>query len=213
MMQSDSTSKFLVRAPQALHQALVRAAELRGVSANSLSVSILSTGLGLDISPSRSPGRLLQVGAKSGLIAELSDYITNSLVPAFGASLVGAVLFGSAARGAMRCSSDIDLLIILSRDGELDRDSYSCVPQIAINGHMVSPLLVKMIDQVEDIRSVWLEVALDGLVLFDTDLKVATLLARIRGEIANGCFRRQQVYGMPYWINARSNTIKTKGTA
>ena len=49
----------------------------------------------------------------------------NELQELFADSLLGIVLFGSAARGESRESSDIDLLIVLGRDRALSRNLYS----------------------------------------------------------------------------------------
>jgi len=52
----------------------------------------------------------------------------------------------------------------------------------------------------QELRTVWLEAALDGLVLYDPALAVARLFGFIRNEIAQGKISRQFSYGIPYWV-------------
>ena len=144
------------------------------------------------------------------LLAELNRVVVEDLKVIFGRSLMGVVLFGSAARGSMRVGSDIDLLIVLSPETTLDRDIYDKFPGASIDGHEVSPLFVSFPLPGQELRSVWLEAAVDGIVLFDDDLALTRLFSRIRTKIVEGKVRRCLAYGVPYWVNEECDTRSTK---
>jgi hypothetical protein len=46
---------------------------------------------------------------------------------------------------------------------------------------------------------VWGEVAIDGVILFDRDLRLSSCLNRVRRDIAAGRIVRRLAHGQPYW--------------
>jgi hypothetical protein len=49
---------------------------------------------------------------------------------------------------------------------------------------------------------VWLEAALDGIVVLDRDGRIARHLGRVRRDIATGVRVRRRAHGQPYWTVA-----------
>jgi len=117
-----------------------------------------------------------------------------------GGDIDGLVLFGSLARGQETASSDVDLLIILNRSVALDRDVYSRWQFDRFAGREIAPLFVHLPAEGERAGGLWLEVALDGIVLFDRDLRVTRFLSRVRNLVAGGQVRRMVTHGHPYWV-------------
>ncbi len=56
--------------------------------------------------------------------ASLLDQLTQAALKAFGSDLVSLVLFGSAAEGRLRASSDINLLLVLERFDAVEVDAF-----------------------------------------------------------------------------------------
>jgi len=160
---------------------------------NSLCQEILETHL--------APAKWPVMGRKedAGLIARLREFL--------GESLVGVVLFGSAARGASRRESDVDLLIVLDPNQEVSRKLYSKWDE-RITEEALSPHFVRLPENPEAAGSVWLEASVDGIILQDTDGRISRFLAGIRRLIAEGQRSRRSAYGMPYWVKARVKAPK-----
>ena len=49
--------------------------------------------------------------------------------------------------------------------------------------------------------SLWGEIALDGIVLFDDDFRVARHLNRVRQDIMSGLIIRKVAHGQSYWVH------------
>jgi len=49
--------------------------------------------------------------------------------------------------------------------------------------------------------SLWGEIALDGIVLFDHDFRVAKHLNRVRQDIMSGLIIRKVAHGQSYWVH------------
>jgi predicted nucleotidyltransferase len=119
----------------------------------------------------------------------------------FGDRLVGAVAFGSWARGTATDASDVDVLVILERDVPLTRDLYRAWDEdpVAWDGRRVEPHFVHLPDPDETTAGLWAEVAVDGVVLFELGLRVSGRLGGVRRDIAAGRIVRRLVHGQPYW--------------
>ena len=124
----------------------------------------------------------------------------------FADTLEGVVLFGSYARGTALPSSDIDILLVLSASVPIDRDLYERWRPLRLAGREVSPLIVSLPGSSEDVRGIWLEIAIDGIVLFDRTLAVSRRLAAVRESIAAGRLKRMMTHGHPYWVPAHDGT-------
>ena len=196
-MRKDK-STLIIRTPEALHRKLKRSAQQLGVSLNQFCVSLLtqpaidtkSTGHALEAAP----GPFILDGAS---LKPLVETVTAS----FGDLLSGIVLFGSTARGEAREDSDIDLAIILNAAAPLDRDIYERWRREIPRQQSVEPLFLRLPDAADEIRGVWFELAIDGIVLFDARFEVSRYLSHIRRFISSGGARRMSTYGIPYWVH------------
>jgi predicted nucleotidyltransferase len=125
------------------------------------------------------------------------------------------VLFGSMAKGIETDTSDCDLLLVLSSDSSISRSLYKkwdeeVLDKITLTmskGREISPHFVRFTNNFEDIHSLWLEVAISGIVLWSHDLETELLLQKIRLAIANGRFVRKTTHGQPYWIRNEKDII------
>lgn len=189
-MKAES-SAIIVRLPAELHRRLKRMSAEAGLSLNQTCVRLLQGD-----SPSSGIAPFARIEA-----AELGlNSLVQEVLAQYPSAIDGIVLFGSAARGVLTARSDIDLLIVLAEGEVLDRDRYAEWRWNTFAGREVSPLLVQLPDARAEVRGVWLEIALDGIVLFDRTLAVSRYLAQVRGLIAAGAFKRESAHGHPYWV-------------
>ena len=133
---------------------------------------------------------------------------------AYGRALEGVILFGSAARGRLWESSDIDLLIVVSPKTPVARQLYRTWDDRLARGFQLLPRpiaaqFVALPEQVGQAGGIWFEAALEGVVLADPQLRLSRLIALLRQEILAGRVVRKLVHGQPYWLTPRS----TKGQA
>jgi len=176
---SKYSGKFLLRVPPRLHRALAERADRAGTSLNRLCIDLLSTGV-----DSRDP--------ESSLFAKLRG--------CFGPSLRAIVLFGSHARGSAMDTSDTDVLLVFAPETEISRalyrkweDSPDAEGSPDLSLHCVTPA------DPERAGGLWLEVALDGIVLWDADGATSRLLAALKRRIAEGRYVREKSHGHGYW--------------
>jgi hypothetical protein len=173
------SGKFLLRLPPALHEALADRAERAATSLNQVCIDLLSTAL--DTPRPEEP-----------LLARLRDR--------FGTALRAIVLFGSRARGTAMDTSDTDLLLVFAPGTEISRALYRKwegspeamdSPDVAL--HCVTPA------DPERAGGLWLEMALDGIVLWDADGTTSRLLTNLKRRIAEGRYVREKSHGHGYW--------------
>lgn len=188
---SPASGRFVLRLPRELHSRLKQAARESGKSLNQLCVELLSAKL------DGAPAVALPTGE------EVCGINVSELAEKWKYPVAGIVLFGSAARRESWDTSDVDLLIVLDRGVPLTRDLYDQWERVAAPaaaGRTVSPMLAVLPDEPEDAGGLWYEVALDGIVLWDADLKVSRFLAKLRRRIVEGTIVRRYSHGQPYWI-------------
>jgi predicted nucleotidyltransferase len=119
---------------------------------------------------------------------------------AFADDLWGMVLFGSQARGEARSGSDCDVFVIISNlpAGPFERAKYiseRLAPWIGAN------LVTRTKDEFErGFPSLYLDLALDGVILYDRDGYTERKLAKIR-ELTEeaGLVREKRPYGLVWW--------------
>jgi len=185
-MGQKPSGKFVLRLPSDLHGALKDLAARKGVSLNELCVQAVESHVaGMQRDTSR------QWNERPPMFRILKEML--------GQSLLGVVLFGSAARGENRDSSDIDLLIVVSSDRPLRRRLYALWDR-RLPEELHSPHFVHLPDTVKDAGSIWYEAAVDGIVLYEVGRRVSRFLIRIRRQIAAGVLERKTAYGHPYWV-------------
>jgi predicted nucleotidyltransferase len=188
MAGSQSVSgKFVLRVGPELHRRLSREARALGLSLNAYCVSKLQ---GAPVSDRY---------AEAGLDRDFLDRLIHVLPR----PPLAIVLFGSFARGDHGVGSDIDLLVVLDTDAQPNRALYRELEKkvdLSGRGHTVNPAPVSLPRDPRDAGSLWLEVALDGVVLWERGSRVSGLLRELRRQMAAGEVRRALAYGQPYWI-------------
>lgn len=120
----------------------------------------------------------------------------------FGEGLLGVAAFGSWVRREQTESSDVDVLVVLERRVTLTRKMYRTWDRTPLswNGRPVEPHFVHLPAADEPGAGLWAEVALDGVVLFERDLRLSARLVTVRHDIVSGRIMRKLVHGHPYWI-------------
>ena len=118
----------------------------------------------------------------------------------FKKDLLGLMFFGSFARKQSFKMSDKDLLIVLQSYIPIKRNLYQIwQDQLSKDFQSISPHFTHL-PNTNHLRSLWLEVALEGEIVFDRDHQLLSSILNIRREIAQGKYRRKQAHGHPYWL-------------
>ncbi len=172
-LKRSYSGKFVLRIPEALHQTLSLDALAKGCSLNEL------------------------IQAKLSERSWLSDEIIGKMVEAF--DPLAIIQFGSSVRGEQTRDSDIDLLIVLDKSVAIERRLYDRWDQFLGPMRKYSPQFVHPPDFEGSIGGLWLEVALEGQILFERDALVRRSLARIKDLIASGHYIRRWTHGQSYW--------------
>lgn len=174
----------MIRIDPVLHDRLRRAASAASLSLNDYCTRMLST-------PS---GALSYPAGVSEAVLRATDLFEDDLI--------GVAAFGSWTRGETADGSDLDLLVVLERCVALGRALYRRWDEAPIRdrGRLLEPHFVHLPDAEETVAGLWAEVALDGIVLFEKDLRVSMRLARVRRDIVSGRIVRQIAHGQPYWV-------------
>ena len=181
----DRTARFLLRLPKGLHGALQRAAASASLSLNEYCVRRLAAG-------------------GSGLAADPSAaaVVTRAAAVA-GDALVGVIVYGSWARGSAGPGSDVDVLIVLDVTRPLTRGLYRewDARPVEWDGRTVDPHFVH-VPADGPASGVWGEAAVDGAILFESNLRLSAVLGQVRRDIAAGRLVRRVAHGQPYWVAA-----------
>jgi hypothetical protein len=135
------------------------------------------------------------------------DEGASSLVAAaariVGPPLLGVIVYGSWARGEATPTSDVDVLVVVEPEVPLTRSLYRAWDRTPVRwlGRQVDPHFAYL-PAGRIVGGAWGEVAVDGLVLFERDLRISAALAQARRDIAAGRLVRRIVHGQPYWTVA-----------
>jgi len=180
----QASGRFLVRIDPGLHARLREEARAGGISLNDCCVRRLA-----------SPGPVLPAPAAAAI---------RHAEVVLGEPVVGAVVYGSWARGEEGSDSDIDLLFVLPASASVTRDLYrrwdASPPRW--DGRAIEPHFVHLPEPDAEITGTWAEAAIDGIVLYDPAPQVARALASIRRRILAGEIVRRWANGQPYWTTA-----------
>lgn len=165
---SGKNVSFILRLPPDLHGRLKKRALALGISLNEMCTLLLNKGEVSDI-----------------------DMILRRIKNVFGESLLGVLLFGSAARRATHDSSDIDILIVLNRP--IKREDYRLL-------ELPEPYSPSIVSFPKTPSGFWYEIALDGVILFDSDERINIFLKDLRQRILHGDIKRLTTHGQGYWV-------------
>ena len=182
--EREVSGRFVLRIEPELHAALRAAAAEAGTSLNEYCARKLA-----------GPG---------GEVAGPAPEAIRSAARVAGASLAGVAAFGSWARGEMGASSDVDLLIVVGPELPIGRALYREWDRAPISweSHPVEPHFVHFPAPDAPVSSVWAEVAVGGVVLFERGFGLSRELVTIREKIASGKIVRRTIHGQPYWVEA-----------
>jgi hypothetical protein len=192
----SSISKFLLRLEADLFESLKARAAEGGISINELCKTLLKNG------------------SSTGIFEEFVSDLNKKIGLKVPQEIIGVVLFGSAARGSATPESDRDLLIILDRSSQLSRDLYQIWDERVGSSKRHAVVLSKYtphfaILPTEVIRTegIWLETALDGIVLWEKDFLVSRFLSQVRHAIAERKLIRKISHGHPYWMTSSEESL------
>ncbi|MBI4788203.1 MAG: nucleotidyltransferase domain-containing protein [Chloroflexi bacterium] len=127
--------------------------------------------------------------------------LARALFDYFGHNLVSVVLFGSYARGQARPRSDLDLYVIAENLPRRLPDRVAYVHR-ATNARFERPASIIAEckrEFVSGFPSLYLDLALDGIVLYDCDNFMTDKLAQIRRITREAGLRRVRVNGDFAW--------------
>jgi len=177
-----ASGRFVLRIEPGLHQALRTAAREGGLSLNDYCARKLAA-------PTNGSG-----------FGDAADAVRRATL-LLGDALVGVVAFGSWVRGEAVTTSDVDLLVVLDSRVALTRELYRRWDEgpVTWSGRPVEPHFVHLPDPGAVTGGVWAEVAMDGVVLFERQLRVSRRLALVRRDILSGRLVRRLSHGQPYW--------------
>ena len=184
----EPSGRFLIRIDPGLHAALREAARAEDVSLNEYCARKLAAPTG-----------------STALGGDAFAAVQRAAV-CFGSDLLAVAAFGSWARGEEAVDSDVDLLIVVDDRVELQRDLYRRWDDESPRweGRTIDVHIVHLPDRDQFSPSVWGEVAIDGIVLFERDLVLSRRLVDVRRRIVAGdVVRRMAVGGQPYWVDFR----------
>ena len=189
-MQSNPSGRFVLRLPPELHSSARNKAREEGISLNEYCTRAIRACVSQQ---STEEGKYAGTSGQDAWIRHLDELLHGALA--------GVLLFGSAARGERGERSDIDLLIILQRELPLVRQLYRLWDEEFGNDRL-SAHFVHLPANIEEAGSLWFEVAMDGITLFEKDREVSRFLGKVRRAVAGGSLTRSMAYGQPYWIRA-----------
>jgi predicted nucleotidyltransferase len=134
-------------------------------------------------------------------IKEALRSLVESVQDGLGQNLLAVVLFGSRARGEQRKASDWDIFVLARSLPVSPMKRYGQLRALC-NGEPeggVSFLAKTQREFEEGFPSFYLDLALDGVILFDTDGYMQARLQRIKEIIKETGLRRERIPGGFFW--------------
>ncbi len=119
-----------------------------------------------------------------------------------GDSLVGLAVFGSWARGQLSDTSDVDVLVVINREVPVTRELYRRWDEASVvwDARPVEPHFLHLPSGTGVPSGLWAEVAMDGIVVFERDMRLSFHLSAVRRALVEGRLRRRVVHGQGYWM-------------
>ena len=187
MCSKTLSGKFVLRVGSDMHKKLLSYAERKNLSLNAACIDLLSQGLYPTASHSDLPFGLSWLISKDCPVSR---------------HILGIIIYGSWARGESVESSDIDVLLVLEPSIRIERSLYSSIGNQDNIDERVSLMFTSLPEGKKDFGSLWFEVSLDGILIFDKNKVVASKLAEVRQCITSGSVIRKVSHGQGYWIYA-----------
>lgn len=193
---SQPSGKFVIRMRASLHARLRKEAMATGQSLNQVCVSRLKADKTSEAG----------LAIKSAALESILPGFWEAVLQRWRDEIIGLILFGSAARGDATEDSDIDLLLIMKPEVKITRDLYRlwdkfCDENRSLPDHSkISPHFAALPGSVHEAGGLWYETAIEGIVLWECDLRISRFLASVRKAMGQGKIRRRMAHGSPYWI-------------
>jgi hypothetical protein len=127
-------------------------------------------------------------------VAPIADGLVHGLHRSLGDDLVAVALYGSRARGDARAWSDWDFLVIARNLPQRTLDRHFFIKKILPDDWRgLASVLAKTPDEfMTHLPALYLDIALDAVIVFDRDDYLSSRLARLRRLIAKvGLYREQ----------------------
>lgn len=141
------------------------------------------------------------MAAKEKKVREVLRPLVESLQEAMGRNLIAVMLFGSRARGKTRKASDWDIFVLAHSLPLSPMKRYGYLRGVCNDGLEGGvSFLAKTKEEFEaGFPSFYLDLALDGMILFDTGGYMEAKLKRIRQIIKEAGLRRERIAGGFFW--------------
>ena len=139
--------------------------------------------------------------AKGKKIKEALRPLVESLRDGMGQNLIALVLFGSRSRGAQRRASDWDIFVLARSLPVSPMKRYARLRSLRNEEPEggVSFLAKTQIEFEEGFPSFYLDLALDGVILYDTGGYMEAKLERIKEIIKETGLKRERIPGGFFW--------------
>ncbi len=136
---------------------------------------------------------------------QLPKKLQASVLTKWASTLKAIVLFGSKVRQTETSASDIDLLLVFDSQAPIHRELYrewqTLIDSLRDKSlEKYSPQFVSLPETARQAGSLWSEVALEGVVIWESGSEVSRILREIRSRIASGEMVRKLTHGQPYWV-------------
>lgn len=141
------------------------------------------------------------MAAKGKKVKEALRPLVENLQDGLGQNLVAVVLFGSWARGEQRKASDWDIFVLARSLPVAPMKRYAQFRSLCNDQPEsgVSFLAKTQMEFEEGFPSFYLDLALDGIILYDTDGYMEAKLRRIREIIKETRLKRERIPGGFFW--------------
>jgi len=181
-MNPKKEALFLRIAPDLIAK-LKKCAEKEEVSLNSYCTDVLQ-----DVVSERTN---VSLSYYESIVEEAKDF--------FKSDLRAVILFGSRARGNFTSESDIDLLFVVDSKVKIQRAIYTSFEKGRDLPDELSIHIVNLPESCDALSGIWCEVALEGVVLFDSEMIISRFLSNVRELIVDGTYVGKYSHGHRYW--------------
>ncbi len=133
---------------------------------------------------------------------DICEEVVRSLRNGLGGDLVAAVLFGSRARGDARPDSDWDILVLAKGLPMHPWDRHKALKLLvpAVLRSSVSILAKTPVEFESHLPALYLDIALDGRILYDPSRYASNLMGRLRRTIEKAGLHRERTADGDIWV-------------
>ena len=179
MSKKSFSGKFVLRISSELHRDLYDLSMEQGKSLNQLCVERLANNHIVMNPP----------------VDGLKKFLGNEVIAIY--------QYGSTVRGEATAMSDVDILCVIDNSVVINRELYSkwdaFMNDISLN-KKYSIHFVHTIKNIYSASSLWLEISLSGVPLYDSGSCIQKKLIQLRQLTYEGYYQRKLVHGQPMWV-------------